>query len=114
MALFDQTVHTKPSANTTETYARVMKEVTGIATQNGTHPAAQFAHLTDYDAQARRPGGRLGARGAGGEGAPPRSFSSLRTAGPAKPSMPRFSQTAAPLHPSPTVLCLSLEPGVQR
>ena len=58
LALFDQTVHTTPSANTTETYARVMKEVTRTPPQDGTHPAARFNHLIGYNAQARQPGGR--------------------------------------------------------
>ncbi|KAI8467776.1 MAG: Thimet oligopeptidase [Monoraphidium minutum] len=50
--LFDQQVHTATTnVSTLDAYAQVMRDVTTIPPQKGTHPAARFGHLIGYDAK---------------------------------------------------------------
>ena len=51
LALFDQRIHTSPSADTAAVYAQTMAEIGGVAPQNGTKGAARFGHMVGYDAK---------------------------------------------------------------
>lgn len=50
-ALLDMEYHTRPKADTTRLYAKLMEKITLIPMNPGTHPQASFGHLMGgYDA----------------------------------------------------------------
>jgi hypothetical protein len=51
--LFDQSIHTSPSASSRDVYNATIAKVVGVGLQEGTAPAARFSHMVGYDAQVR-------------------------------------------------------------